>query len=55
MPTDGGIIAATMLYHLSLLLERSWGPFRLFRSHALLLAAGTMLAAFVVLLLLPKL
>ena len=55
MPTDGGIIAVTMLYHLSLLLERSWGPFRLFRSHALLLAAGTVLAAFVVLFLLPKL
>jgi len=44
-----------MLYHLSSYLEQFWGPFRLFRSHALLLAAGTMLAAFAVLLFLPKL
>ena len=44
-----------MLYLLADTLEKIWGPFRLLRSHALLLAAGTMLAAFVVLLLLPKL
>ena len=44
-----------MLYLLSPYLEQSWGPFRLFRSHALLLAAGTLLAAFAVLLLLPRL
>ena len=44
-----------MLYLLADTLEKSWGPFRLLRSHALLLAAGTLLAALVVLLLLPKL
>ncbi len=44
-----------MLYLLSPYLERFWGPFRLFRSHALLLTAGTLLAALAVLLLLPKL
>jgi len=44
-----------MLYLLADKLEKYWGPFRLLRSHALLLAAGTMLAALVVLLLLPKL
>ena len=44
-----------MLYHLAPYLEHYWGPFRLFRSHALLLAAGTLLAAFAVLLLLPNL
>ena len=44
-----------MLYLLADYLEKFWGPFRLLRSHALLLAAGTMLAAFAVLLLLPKL
>ncbi len=44
-----------MLYLLSPYLEEFWGPFRLFRSHALLLAAGTMLAALAVLMLLPKL
>ena len=44
-----------MLYLLSPYLEQSWGPFRLFRSHALLLAAGTLLAAFAVQLLLPRL
>ena len=44
-----------MLYLLADTLEKFWGPFRLLRSHALLLAAGTMLAALVVLLLLPKL
>ena len=44
-----------MLYILADTLGKFWGPFRLLRSHALLLAAGTMLAALVVLLLLPKL
>ena len=44
-----------MLYLLADTLEKFWGPFRLLRSHALLLAAGTMLAALAVLLLLPKL
>ncbi len=44
-----------MFYFLADTLEKSWGPFRLLRSHALLLAAGTLLAALVVLLLLPKL
>lgn len=44
-----------MLYHLAPYIARYWGPFRLLRSHALLLAAGTMLAAFAVLFLLPKL
>ena len=44
-----------MLYILADTLEKFWGPFRLLRSHALLLAAGTMLAALAVLLLLPKL
>lgn len=44
-----------MLYLLADSLEKYWGPFRLLRSHALLLAAGTMLAALVVLVLLPKL
>ncbi len=44
-----------MLYLLAPYLEQAWGPFRLLRSHALLLAVGTMLAALAVLLLLPKL
>ncbi len=44
-----------MLYFIAPYLEKYWGPFRLLRSHALLLAAGTLLAALVVLLLLPKL
>ncbi len=44
-----------MLYLLAPYLENVWGPFRLLRSHVLLLAAGTMLAAIAVLLLLPKL
>ena len=44
-----------MLYHLSNLVSLNWGPLRLFRSHALLLAGGTMLAALTVLLLLPRL
>ena len=44
-----------MLYLLAPHLEKFWGPFRLLRSHALLLAIGTLLAAFAVVLLLPKL
>ena len=44
-----------MLYLLAPYLEKFWGPFRLFRSHALLLAIGTLLAAVSVVLLLPKL
>ena len=44
-----------MLYLLSPYLETFWGPFRLLRSHTLLLAAGTLLAALSVVFLLPKL
>ena len=44
-----------MLYLLAPYLERFWGPFRLLRSHALLFAAGTILAALVVVFLLPRL
>ena len=44
-----------MLYHISSYLEMIWGPFRLLRSHATLLAIGTFLAAITVLVLLPKL
>ena len=44
-----------MLYTLASYLEQFWGPFRLLRSHALLLAAGTLLAALLVVFLLPKL
>ena len=44
-----------MLYLIAPYLEKYWGPFRLLRSHALLLAAGTLLAALAVVLLLPKL
>lgn len=44
-----------MLYFVAPYLEGLWGPFRLLRSHALLLSAGTFLAALAVLLLLPKL
>ena len=44
-----------MLYWLSGVLSSCWGPLRLFRSHALLLAGGTVLAALIVLVLLPKL
>ena len=44
-----------MLYFIAPYLEKYWGPFRLLRSHALLLAAGTLLAALAVVLLLPKL
>jgi hypothetical protein len=34
-----------MLYYLSPILEKVWGPFRLFHSHAFLLAIGTFVAA----------
>ncbi len=44
-----------MLYQLAGCLEQFWGPFRLLRSHALLLASGTMLAAFATVFLLPLL
>jgi len=44
-----------MLYYLAPYLEQFWGPFRLFRSYAFLLALGTMLSALVVVALLPKL
>ncbi len=44
-----------MLYFIAPYLEKCWGPFRLLRSHALLLAAGTLLAALAVVVLLPKL
>ena len=44
-----------MLYSLAPHLERFWGPFRLLRSHVLLIAAGTLLAALAVVFLLPKL
>lgn len=43
-----------MLYWLSFLLEDGFGPFRLLRSHALLLAFGTFAAAFITWWLLPK-
>ncbi len=44
-----------MLYWLSGLLADNWGPVRLLRSHALLLAGGTVLAALVVWFFLPRL
>ena len=44
-----------MLYYLSQYLVRYWGPFRLLQSHALLLAGGTVAAALLVWLLLPRL
>ena len=44
-----------MLYYLSLYLTRVWGPFRLFQSHALLLAGGAFAAALLTLFLLPRL
>lgn len=44
-----------MLYLLAPYLEQIWGPFRLFKSHALLLAMGTLLAAFLVVVYLPRL
>ncbi len=44
-----------MLYYLAHHLTPYWGPFRLLQSHALLLAGGAFSAAFLVLLLLPRL
>lgn len=44
-----------MLYLLAPYLEQIWGPFRLFKSHAFLLAIGTLLSAFLVMNYLPKL
>ena len=44
-----------MLYHISQYLVPFWGPFRLLQSHVLLLTGGTVLAALLTLLLLPKL
>ena len=44
-----------MFYTLASYLEQFWGPFRLLRSHALLFAAGTLLAALAVVFLLPAL
>ena len=44
-----------MLYWLSYQLEDFFGPFRLLRSHAFLLAVGTFLASFFVWYMLPKL
>jgi len=44
-----------MLYYLAPTLEQWWGPFRLFRSHALMAAAGTLTAALLVIFLLPRL
>ena len=43
-----------MLYYLAEYLTDVWGPFRLLRSHGLLLAAGTVLTGLVTLFLLPK-
>ena len=44
-----------MLYYLAQRLTPHWGPFRLLQSHASLLAAGTLCAALLTLLLLPRL
>ena len=44
-----------MLYYLAPILEKVWGPFRLFHSHAFLLASGTFIAAIAVKFALPKL
>ena len=44
-----------MLYYLSNYITPYWGPFRLFQSHALLLAGGAFTAALVVWLALPRL
>ena len=44
-----------MLYYLSELLTKYWGPFRLLQSHALLLAGATFASALLVWLLLPRL
>lgn len=43
-----------MLYYLSDYITKFWGPFRLLQSHALLLAGGAFLSAFLTLVLLPK-
>ena len=43
-----------MLYYLAGQLIPYWGPFRLFQSHALLLAGGTLLAALLTFVLLPR-
>ncbi len=48
-------IICTMLFYLAELLKNCWGPFRLFQSHALLLAGGTFTAAVLTWFLLPKL
>ena len=44
-----------MLYSLSFALEQLWGPFRLLRSHSLLLAFGTLFACLCVWAVLPRL
>jgi len=44
-----------MLYWIAPYLTASWGPFRLFSSHLMLLAAGTLAGGIVVWLLLPRL
>lgn len=44
-----------MLYYLSDLLQHLWGPFRLLKSHALLLGGGAFTAALLIGLFLPKL
>lgn len=44
-----------MLYDLAPYLTKFWGPFRLLQSQLILLSAGTVLAALLVLFLLPKL
>ena len=44
-----------MIYHIADYLVPLWGPFRLLKSHALLLAGGTFTAALLAWLLLPRL
>ena len=44
-----------MIYYLSQYLTPHWGPFRLLQSHALLLAGGAFVAAFLTLFFLPRL
>ncbi|MBR2839487.1 MAG: hypothetical protein IKE55_11925 [Kiritimatiellae bacterium] len=44
-----------MLYYLAKFLTPYWGPFRLLQSHALLLAGGTLVAALLAALFLPRL
>jgi len=44
-----------MLYHLAAWAENMWGPLRLFRSHAFLIAVGTLFAALLTVFLLPRL